>query len=112
MCRQNDDPKDGKGFSRSLGFKSISSCYYSSIIGSDREVARSYREKELQVQACDWPQSDDNEVKTGLGTLGNRELKQEGEDSQLVCVDVVERELHKHSTGPVNTHIKHTLNRL
>ena len=45
------------------------------------------------------------EVKTGLGTLGNWELKEEGEDGEEVCVDVVERELHKHSTGPVNTQI-------
>lgn len=52
--------------------------------------ARGYHEKELQVQACDWPQSDNKEVQAGLGTLRNWKLKQEGEDSQEVCVDVVE----------------------
>lgn len=69
-----------------------------------RGVARDYHEKKLQVQACDWPQRDDREVKAGQGTLRNWELKQEGEDSQQICVDVVERELHKHSTGPMKTH--------
>lgn len=87
MCCHGNKAKDrGKGFSR---------------YGSG--VARGYHEKKLQVQACDWPQSDDKEVKAGLGTLRNWKLKQEGEDGQEVCVDVVERELHKHSTGPTNT---------
>lgn len=70
---------------------------------SDRRVARGYHEKELQIQACDWPQTDDKEIETGLGTLRDWELKQEGEDGQEFCVDVVERELHKHSTSPGNT---------
>jgi len=63
-----------------------------------------YHEKELQIQACDWPQSDDEEVKAGLSTLRNRKLDEEGENSHEVGVDVVERELHEHSTGPMETH--------
>lgn len=66
----------------------------------------SYHEKELQVQACDWPHRDDKEVHAGLGTLRNRKLKQEGKDSQEICVDVVQREFHKHSAAPTTKHTK------
>lgn len=69
-----------------------------------QRVVRGYHEEELQVQACDRPQRDDKKVKAGLGSLRDWKLKQEGEDSQEICVDVVERELHKHRTGPVNAH--------
>lgn len=69
-----------------------------------RGVASGYHEKQLQVKACDWPQGDDQEVQAGLGTLRNWKLNQEGENREEVCVDVVERELHKHGPGPTKTH--------
>lgn len=62
-----------------------------------------YREKELQIQACEWPQCDDVEVHAGQSAIGDWKLDEEGEDGQEVCVDVVQRELHNHSTSPVNT---------
>lgn len=69
-------------------------------------VSRCYHKKELQVQACDWPQAGGEKVEAGLGTLRNRELKEEGENCQEVGVDVVKGELHIHSTGPTHTHTK------
>lgn len=64
---------------------------------------RSYRQKELQVNACDWPKSKEIKLKAGLSTLRNWEPKQEGDDSQQICVDVVEGELHENRTSSVNT---------
>lgn len=62
-----------------------------------------YREKELQIQASEWPQGDDAEVHTGQSAIRDWKLDEEGEDGQEICVDVVQRELHRHSAVPANT---------
>lgn len=67
-----------------------------------------YREKQLQIQAPEWPQGDDVELHAGQSPIRNGKLHQEGEDRQEIRVDVVQRELHKHRTTPRNTHRKYT----
>lgn len=74
--------------------------------GRCRSPKETHHQEELQIQACDWPQGDDAEVQAGLSALRDRKLKQEGEDGEQVCVDVVEREVQRHGSSPGKTHTR------
>lgn len=58
-----------------------------------------YRKEQLHVQPFDWPEGHNVQLEAVLSTIRNRELEQEGEDSQQVGVNIVEGELQDHSMG-------------
>lgn len=70
-----------------------------------RDRGPGYREEQLHVQPSDWPEGHDVQLEAVLSPIRNRELEQEGENSQQVGVDVVEGELQGDGEGSAKHNI-------